>query len=47
MSSLKDTSISDPLITNKVQWGQNEVIKKEKLLITSFDKESLTPEGYD
>ena len=36
MSSLKDISISDPLITNKVQWGQNEAIKKRKTIDNKF-----------
>lgn len=47
MSLLTDTSINDLLATNKGQWQQNETTRKEKLLITNFNAECLTPVGYD
>ncbi len=47
MSLLTDASIRNVLITDDNPWFQDDRVQKEKLLITEFNEDSLTPVGYD
>lgn len=48
MSLITDRVIEDELLcTDKNEWFRREGIKREKLLIANYDKQCLTPVGYD